>query len=219
MENLHQIFKIMQFPQSLPVPNSNFSTTFAVQRCISKGLMRFPYSRATKPGCNKTQKSTNPTFLERLQEGGIASQRSALAIFLHPILWLPGFIEAQTPTPNPEIPQDTMFTRTFPKSSRELLPAFLRHESGIQQKLFQKTCSDELSYFRWIFRIHVIRGPRVGVWICRGWIWGFWGAQIFIPEVPNSICKRVSGPLDEKSGCPKNVKSNHDGSNPPRSAL
>ena len=62
-------------------------------------------------------------------------------------------IEAQKPTQNPEIPKkNAAFTRTFSKSSHELLHSSpLLHESGTQGKLFRKTCSDELFYFGWIF--------------------------------------------------------------------
>ena len=60
-------------------------------------------------------------------------------------------LEAQKPTQNPEIPKNDAFTRTFSKSSRELLPSSLWHESGTQWKLFRKTCSDEPFYFGWIF--------------------------------------------------------------------
>ena len=52
-------------------------------------------------------------------------------------------LEVQTPTPNPEIPKQHCFTR-------ELLPACLRYEPGIQQTLFRKARSDELCYFGWI---------------------------------------------------------------------
>ena len=30
------------------------------------------------------------------------------------------------------------------------------------------------------------RGPQMGGQIRRGWIWRFWGAPIFSPEVPNT---------------------------------
>ena len=58
----------------------------------------------------------------------------------------------------------------------------------------------------------LVRGPRK--WIRRGWIWRFWGAPIFRPEVPKPFQISILGPLDWKSGRPKNAKSNHDGSNP-----
>ena len=51
-------------------------------------------------------------------------------------------LEAQI-HPKSRKPPNTVFTGTFSKSSCELLPA---HESGPQQKLFRKTCSDELLY-------------------------------------------------------------------------
>ena len=55
-------------------------------------------------------------------------------------------LEAPKPTQNPEIPpKNTAFTRTFSKSSRELFPAFLWHESGTQRKLFRKTRSEKLN--------------------------------------------------------------------------
>ena len=63
----------------------------------------------------------------------------------------PELLEARKPTQNPEIPKNTLFTRTFLKSSRELLAPSLWHELGTQQKLFRKTSSDELFYFGWIF--------------------------------------------------------------------
>ena len=60
----------------------------------------------------------------------------------------------QRPNNPPKIPRHTQkngaFTRTFSKSSRELLPSPLWHESGTQRKLSRKTCSDELFYFGWI---------------------------------------------------------------------
>ena len=58
-----------------------------------------------------------------------------------------------------------------------------------------------------------------GVQIRRGRIWRFWGAPIFSPEVPIYLFLRVLGPLDGKSGRPKNAKFNHDGSDPPFAAL
>ena len=43
--------------------------------------------------------------------------------------------------------QKTLLLRDFfSKTSRVLLHVFVRHEAGTQQKLFRKTCSDELSY-------------------------------------------------------------------------
>ena len=50
-------------------------------------------------------------------------------------------------------PKNTAFTRTFSKSSRELLPSSLWHESGTQQELFMKTCSEDFFYLGWIFRV------------------------------------------------------------------
>ena len=55
----------------------------------------------------------------------------------------------------------------------------------------------------------------MGGQIRRGRIWRFWGAPIFSPEVRNTYVERVLGPLDGKSGRPKNAKFNHDGSDPP----
>ena len=49
------------------------------------------------------------------------------------------------------VTRGAVFTRTFLNSSRERLPSSLWHESGTQQKLLRKTCSDELFYFRWSF--------------------------------------------------------------------
>ena len=59
----------------------------------------------------------------------------------------------------PKIPKcqnNTAFTRTFSRSSRELLPSCLLHESGTQGNFFRKTCSDDLLVFcvdccGWIF--------------------------------------------------------------------
>ena len=66
-------------------------------------------------------------------------------------------LEAKMPTPNPEIPPNTHapHTRTVSRSSHELFTASLWHESEGQQKLFRRTCSDEL----------FILGGFVGVWI------------------------------------------------------
>ena len=36
----------------------------------------------------------------------------------------------------------------------------------------------------------------MGGWICRGWIWRFWGAPIFRQEVPKPFKASVLGPLD-----------------------
>ena len=58
------------------------------------------------------------------------------------------------------------------------------------------------------------RGPQMGGWIRRGWVCRFWGTPIFRPEVPKPFKNRCLGPLEWKSGCPKNAKSNHNGSNP-----
>ena len=54
----------------------------------------------------------------------------------------------------------------------------------------------------------------MGGQIRRGRIWRFWGAPIFSPEVPKPFKNRYLGPLDGKSGRPKNAKFNHDGSDP-----
>ena len=43
-----------------------------------------------------------------------------------------------------------VYTNVFEKSSRELLPSSMWHESGTQRKLFRKACSDELFYLGWI---------------------------------------------------------------------
>ena len=51
------------------------------------------------------------------------------------------------------VSKNTAFTRTFSKSSRELFPAALSHESGTQRTLLRKTFSDELFYFGWIYRV------------------------------------------------------------------
>ena len=59
----------------------------------------------------------------------------------------------------------------------------------------------------------------MGGQIRRGWIWRFWGAPIFSPKVPKYLFQRVLGPLDRKSGRPQNAKFNHDGSDPPFTAL
>ena len=64
-----------------------------------------------------------------------------------------------------------------------------------------------------------VRGPQMGGEIRRGWIWRFWGAPIFRPEAPNPFKIGIWGPLDWKSGRPKNAKSYHDGSDPPFAAL
>ena len=55
----------------------------------------------------------------------------------------------------------------------------------------------------------------MGGQICRGWIWRFWGAPIFRPEVPKPFKIGIWGPLDRKLGRPKKAKFNHDGSDPP----
>ena len=52
----------------------------------------------------------------------------------------------------------------------------------------------------------------MGGQIRRGRIWRFWGAPIFSPEVPKYLLFKGLGPLDGKSGRPKNAKFNHDGS-------
>ena len=60
----------------------------------------------------------------------------------------------------------------------------------------------------------------MGGQIRSGRIWRFWGAPLFSPEVPKYLLfLRVLGPLDGKSGGPKNAKFNHDGSDPPFAAL
>ena len=74
--------------------------------------------------------------------------------------------------------------------------------------------------FRVVFpSLPEFRGPRMGGWIRRGWIWRFWSAPVFRPEVPKPFKTSILGPLDWKSGRPKNAKFNHDVSNPPFSAL
>ena len=70
--------------------------------------------------------------------------------------------------PNPEIPKkNTAFTRTFAKSSLELLPASLWRESGKRLESLRKTCSDELLFLLgdgffcfvfWIFSLRKISG-------------------------------------------------------------
>ena len=45
------------------------------------------------------------------------------------------------------------FTRTFSKSSHELLPSCLWHESGTQRELFRKTCSDDFFILGGFFRV------------------------------------------------------------------
>ena len=53
------------------------------------------------------------------------------------------FVGARIFLKNPEISKKTAFTWTFSRSSRKCLPSSLWRESGTQQKLFGKTCSDE----------------------------------------------------------------------------
>ena len=50
-------------------------------------------------------------------------------------------------------------------------------------------------------------------------IFAFWGAPIFRPEATKPFKISILGPLDRKSGRPQQAKINHDGSNPPFSAL
>ena len=54
----------------------------------------------------------------------------------HPLreVWDP-----KSPPKNSKYQRHTAFIRTFSKSSRELLPSSLKHESGTQQKLFRWT--------------------------------------------------------------------------------
>ena len=44
------------------------------------------------------------------------------------------------------------------------------------------------------------RGPQMGGQTRRGWIWRFWGAPIFRPEVPEYLFLRALGTLEGKSG-------------------
>ena len=60
----------------------------------------------------------------------------------------------------------------------------------------------------------------MGGQIRHGRIWRFWGAPILSPEVPKYLfLKSFVGPLDGKSGRPKNATFNHDGSDPPVAPL
>ena len=72
-----------------------------------------------------------------------------------------------------------------------------------------------------VTRIGSVTGPQMGGQIRRGRIWRFRGAlhdfQSRGPQIP--IFKEFWGPLDGKSGRPKNAKFNHDGSDPPFAAL
>ena len=67
-----------------------------------------------------------------------------------------------------------------------------------------------------------VRGPHMGGQIRRGWIWRFWGAPIFCPEVrgpQTSIFKGFWDLWTENRGAPKNAKFNRDASQPPFAAL
>ena len=54
------------------------------------------------------------------------------------------------PTQNPETPENAAFTRTFSRSSREVLPSSLWRESGIHKKIVQRNLFGWTSCFRWI---------------------------------------------------------------------
>ena len=59
-------------------------------------------------------------------------------------------------------------------------------------------------------------------WGVRSVVVGFgvFGSPRFsVQRSPNTYFLRVLGPLDGKSGRPKNAKFNHDGSDPPFAAL
>ena len=95
----------------------------------------------------------------------------------------------------------------------------LRGENCLQNAHFYKQNGPSLKAPFQLDRSVFLRGPQMGGQIRRGRIWRFWGAPIFSPESPNTYFQRVWGPLDGKSGRPKNAKFNHDGSDPPFAAL
>ena len=46
-------------------------------------------------------------------------------------------------------------------------------------------------------------GRKRGGQICRGWIWRFWGAPLFSPEVPKYLCLKGFGTSGRKIGAPQ----------------
>ena len=49
----------------------------------------------------------------------------------------------------------------------------------------------------------MIKGPQMGGQIRRGWIWRFWGALIFSPEVPKYLFLKGFGTSGRKIGAPQ----------------
>ena len=92
-----------------------------------------------------------------------------------------------------------------------LKPRAFCHDAPLQEAVLSLGLKDLITFF--------FRGPQMGGQIRRGRIWRFWGAPLFSPEVPKYLFLKGLGPLDGKSGRPKNAKFNHDGSDPPFVAL
>ena len=82
------------------------------------------------------------------------------------------------------------------RRSRRTRRKALFTEDGKMQKIPQRTIHPNVSIFR---------GPRMGRWIRGRWIC-VWGAPDVCPKiVPKPFKIRVLGPLDQKSGRPKNA--------------
>ena len=120
-------------------------------------------------------------------------------------------IETQKPTQNPEIPKKhRVYANIFEKFAQTFSKT-LWHESGTQQKLFRKTCSDELFYFGWTFSGGFAsceeRGwqkrlaEKVGKGLAKGWRRVGVGLADFLTQsppkgagklVPRENCRQVS---------------------------
>ena len=77
---------------------------------------------------------------------------------------------------------------------------FLRKTSTVHIELLFRNAPakvHELTFFGLVCRGH-----------SRGWIWRFWGAPIFRPEVPNPLKKTFWGLWTEDRGAPKKDAKN-----------
>ena len=132
-ESLHMFFTKM-CPSGVP---SMFLLKYFLQR--EEGAKKLPSEETFSPETSFPFSSTCPLFP---CNAGFAKLRK------RKFWW---FIRGPKTHPKSwNTKKNTAFTRTFSKSSRELFPSSLWHESGTQRKLLRKTCSDELFSFGWI---------------------------------------------------------------------
>ena len=99
----------------------------------------------------------------------------------------------------PTSPRHLFLRTTFLKSLHELLPATLWYDSGMQQKVFRKTCSDEPFYFGvdfigWLFllaeKAWCPSNFRPQFW-GRKWLRQFYGRLAFF----GSFCWKTPVPI------------------------